>query len=283
MWGDSHLGRETPESDKVSHPRPPSPLKLHLGTAVWTLLRDQSSAPCWKPVAGEQRRRIPGCTWTLQVMPGFQSQQNSAIAGGVDLPCFREVNRASCAGSQCGGGDAGTRTAAPQEANSRKGKRSPPDLRTAFQAFADPSTGHSSHCRRSGSSGCHFAIRTCHLASAQWVCLVRRSPCSSGLLQWAVWAAQGPCTPQPGTVLYPSRRCLVARRLKERGGFPGAQGDCHEARGRIRPSHDEVGCYRPPAARPRLSASVCTFYIFPLISLVRFSLKCQCPASGFKI
>ena len=117
----------------------------------------QSSAPCWKPVAGEQRRRIPGCTWTLQVMPGFQSQQNSAMAGGVDLPCFREVNRASCAGSQCGGGDAGTRTAAPQEANSRKGKRSPPDLRTAFQAFADPSTGHSSHCRRSGSSGCQWA------------------------------------------------------------------------------------------------------------------------------
>ncbi|KAB0402784.1 hypothetical protein E2I00_005146 [Balaenoptera physalus] len=52
MWGDSHLGRETPESDKVSHPRPPSPVKLHLGAAVWTLLWDQSSAPCWKPVAG---------------------------------------------------------------------------------------------------------------------------------------------------------------------------------------------------------------------------------------
>lgn len=45
----------------------------------------------------------------------------------------------------------------PRRPTGVKSKRRPPGLRTAFQAFADPSTGHSSHCRCSGSSGCQWA------------------------------------------------------------------------------------------------------------------------------
>lgn len=74
LWGDSHLGRKTPATNKVSQHRGPSEVRPHFGAASWTLLPEPGGALCWKLAASEQRLGIPGCT------PGgatTQSQQNS--------------------------------------------------------------------------------------------------------------------------------------------------------------------------------------------------------------
>lgn len=95
--GDSRLGRKTPASDKANQQRPPSQVKPSLGTAAWTLLGDQSSGPCWKPVASEHRH-----LGSWQHSPGDGSLSASTnlgkicVGGGGRVPCFREVTWVPC-------------------------------------------------------------------------------------------------------------------------------------------------------------------------------------------
>lgn len=156
--GDSRLGRKTPASDKANQQRPPSQVKPSLGTAAWTLLGDQSSGPCWKPVASEHRH-----LGSWQHSPGDGSLSASTnlgkicVGGGGEGSLLQGGDLGSLLASQRGGHEAGTPTALPQPASKHEAlcKRNPPfPLWAAFKAWADPSTGPFSHCSCPGSSVC---------------------------------------------------------------------------------------------------------------------------------
>ncbi|XP_046513797.1 vitamin K-dependent protein C isoform X2 [Equus quagga] len=91
-----------------------------------------------------------------------------------------------------------------------------------------------------------FCTCTCPLPCGPALSDFRHAPLASSSRPWA---AQGLVWLQPRHVLYLNRRRLVARNtscfsqfkeMKERGAFPGGQGDSHEPKARMCPHHHKV-------------------------------------------
>ncbi|XP_070096677.1 vitamin K-dependent protein C isoform X6 [Equus przewalskii] len=92
-----------------------------------------------------------------------------------------------------------------------------------------------------------FCTCTCPLPCGPALSDFRHAPLASSSRPWA---AQGLVWLQPRHVLYLNRRRLVARNtscfsqfkeMKERGAFPGGQGDSHEPKARMCPHHHKTG------------------------------------------